>query len=425
MPHVRNKQCTLLCLATSTWLSDAALAAPSLSPADLGAIARGTSYNPQEADLPITVRLGDQTEFKPYYLTDLEYGSFAESAPAGQAAGLDLRRQQLGGELYIDGQVNLGAVWDFGGSPATRERLLEGQASYIGLKPFVATVGVFKPQFSMESSENGADIFLVERASIVNVTRNIAASSGREAAQIMGSGRRWLAGVALTSGLTGMSHDSGQRAIVGRVLGLPMQAGDFTLEIGGSGQHVWRPANTTGAGPSADLSNTIEVAVNKVTPSVSTGILLTRNVTVAGMDASASWRNLLIQGEYYGIDVVRPAGQPDLHFDGGYIQAAYTLFGSPRRWHSSDGAWTPTSSEHAFSPSSGHWGTLEAVVRYSKVNLSDADVHGGRQQTWTLGASYWPLLPLRLVAEFLHADVAGGPSPRSSNALAGNLIIQF
>ena len=324
-------------------LSGIASAAPSLSPPDAEPIAPGLSYDPREADLPIAVRLDDGVEFKPYYLTDLESGSFAESAPGGQAAGLDLRRQQLGGELYLGGQVNLGAVWDFGGSPGSRERLLEGQASYVGLKPFVATVGVFKPQFSIESTENGADIFLVERASIVNVTRNIAASSGRQGAQILGSGPRWLAGVALTAGLTGMSHDSGQRAVVGRVLGLPVQTADFTLEIGASGQYVWRPANTTGAGPGIELSNTIEAAVDKVSPSVSTGMLLARNVTVAGAEASASWRNLLVQGEYYAIDVSRPAGRPDVHFDGGYVQAAYTLLGSPRRWHSSNAVWMPTS----------------------------------------------------------------------------------
>ena len=142
-------------------------------------------YDPQEADLPVTIRLGDGIEFKPYYLTDLQFGGFAESAPGGQAAGLNLRRQQQGGELHVGGQVNLGFVWDFGGSPGSQARLLEGQASYIGLKPVTATVGVFKPQFSMESVENGADIFLIERASIVNATRNLAASSGREAVQVM------------------------------------------------------------------------------------------------------------------------------------------------------------------------------------------------------------------------------------------------
>ncbi len=424
MPCLERERCALG-LAFTVLMSGTALAAPSLSPTDAAPGVPGVSYDPREADLPITVRLGDGIEFKPYYLTDVEFGSFAESAPGGQAAGLDLRRQQQGGELYVDGQVNLGAVWDFGGSPGSRARLLEGQASYIGLKPATATVGVFKPQFSMESTENGSDIFLVERASIVNVTRSIAASSGREGAQIMGSGPRWLASAALTSGLTGLSHDSGQRAVVGRVLGLPVQAGDLTLEIGASGQYVWRPANTTGAGPGVNLSNTAEIAVDKVPPSVSTGTLLARNVTVAGVEASASWRNLLIQGEYYGIDVARPAGRTSVHFDGGYVQAAYTLLGSPRRWNSSNGVWMPTSSGEGFNPSSGHWGTLEAVVRYSAVNLSDADVHGGRQQTWTVGASYWPVLPLRLLAEFLRADVAGGPSARAVNAFASRLIIQF
>ena len=418
-------QRAIVCLGFTVLSGVVASAAPSLSPPDAEPIAPGLSFDPREADLPIAVRLDDGVEFKPYYLTDLEFGSFAENAPGGQAAGLDLRRQQLGGELYLGGQVNLGAVWDFGGSPGSRERLLEGQASYLGFKPVVVTVGVFKPQFSMESTENGADIFVVERASIVNVTRNIAASSGREGAQILGSGPHWLAGVALTSGLTGMSHDSGQRAVVGRVLGLPLQTGDFTVEIGASGQYVWRPANTTGAGPSVELSNTVEAAFDQVSPSVSTGTLLARNVTVAGAEASAAWRDLLVQGEYYAIDVSRPAGRPDVHFDGGYVQAAYTLLGSPRRWHGSNGVWMPTSSGEGFSPGDGHWGTLEAVARYSAVNLSDADVHGGRQQTWTVGASYWPVLPLRFIAEFLHVDVAGGPSPRTANGLVSALIVQF
>ncbi len=64
-------------------------------------------YDPQEADLPVTLRLGGGVEFKPYYLTQLDQAGFTESAPGGQAAGLNLRRQQQGGELYFGGQVNL------------------------------------------------------------------------------------------------------------------------------------------------------------------------------------------------------------------------------------------------------------------------------------------------------------------------------
>ena len=35
------------------------------------------------------------------------------------------------------------------------------------------------------------------------------------------------------------------------------------------------------------------------------------------------------------------------------------------------------------------------------------------------------MLPLRLMAEFLHAEVAGGPSARTVNAVAGRVAIQF
>ena len=113
----------ILCLGFVV-LSGVASAAPSLSPPDAQMNAPGLSYDPREADLPIAVRLDDGVEFKPYHLTELEPGSFAESAPGGQAAGLDLRRQQLGAELYAGGQVNLGAVWDFGGSPGSLAEFL-------------------------------------------------------------------------------------------------------------------------------------------------------------------------------------------------------------------------------------------------------------------------------------------------------------
>ena len=112
---------------------------------------------------------------------------------------------------------------------------------------------------------------------------------------------------------------------------------------------------------------------------------------MAGAEASASWRNLLVQGEYYGINVARAAGTPDLRFSGWYMQAAYTLLGAPRRWSGSDGVWMPTASQDGFSPRNG----------------------------------YWPVLPLRLMAEFLHAEVAGGPSARTVNAVAGRVAIQF
>ncbi len=411
----------------------AALAAPELSytpqaedtPATVRLGGLTALYDPQEPDLPVTLRLGSGVEFKPYYLTDLDQAGFTESAPGGQSAGHNLRRQQQGGELYLGGQVNVGFVWEFGGSPGTRARLLEGQVSYIGLKPVTATVGVLKPQFSMENIENGADIFLMERASIVNVTRNLASSSGREAAQLLGSGPRWLAAAALTAGITGISNNSGQRAVIGRVLGLPVQTDGLTVEVGASGQYVWRPANTTGAGSSVNLSNTVELAINAVPPSVSTGTLLARSATVAGPEASVAWRSLLVQGEYYGINVARAAGGPDLRFDGWYVQAAWTLLGAQRRWASEVGVWKPTVPRGGFSPRDGRWGTLEAVGRFSTINLDAGDVHGGKQDVWTVGASYWPVLPLRLVAEYLHTDVTGGPSPRTVNAVAGRFQVQF
>ena len=114
-----------------------------------------------------------------------------------------------------------------------------------------------------------------------------------------------------------------------------------------------------------------------------------------------------------------------MHFDGGYIAGVYTLLGSRRRWNSDDGVWKPTSSGEGFSPGGGRWGTVGAVVRYLTARLADADVRGGRQRTWMLGANYCPVLLLRLTAEFLQVNVTGGPSLRTVKAFASRSAIQF
>lgn len=378
-----------------------------------------------DQDRPVTVRLGDGMVVKPYFLSQLDQAGFSNSAPGGQAAGANLRRMQLGGKLEIGGQVELGLNWDFAHAPGGAGRWLEAQASFVGLKPVRISAGIFKPQFSIESVQGGGDILLIERPAIVNVTRNLAASSGREAVQVMGSGPRWLAGAALTAGLTGPGRDSDQRAVVGRALVLPMRTGGVVIEVGASGQYVFRPSDQGGKGRSVSLSNTVELAIDDVLLSVSTGKVPARSAAVVGPEASVSWRNLLLQGEYYRVGVNRGMGRPDLAFGGWYVQAAWTLLGAPRRWDEGSGVWKPSTPSDRFDPRNGGWGALEVAARFSAVDLESRDVRGGRQSVWTVGVNYWPVTVIRLTAEILHADVRGGRSPRGVSAVAGRAQVQF
>ena len=287
------------------------------------------------------------------------------------------------------------------------------------------TAGILKPQFSQESVQSGNDIPFIERASIVNITRNIAASSGRVAAQVLGSGERWLLGAALTAGLTGQVGGSGQRAVVGRGSVLLAKTDAVTLQAGASGQYVYRPSNPTGNEPSLALANTLEVAVDTVGPSVSTGPVPVRNAAVAGLEVSFAWRKLLLQSEGYGIELNRSAGGRSARFSGWYAQAMYMVAGPTRTWDPGIGVWLPPQLPEGFDPRQGLWGSVELGVRYSEVNLDGGGINGGRQGVWSAVASWWPIHQVRLMGEVLHADVAGGPSPRRADAVAGRFQLLF
>ena len=95
--------------------------------------------------------------------------------------GVNLRR----GRIFFVGQFDdftLNFTPDFGGSPDgvnTSQFLYEANLNYTGIKPITATVGYFKPWFSLYDSESSNDFLLSERPSVVEIARNVAAGDAR------------------------------------------------------------------------------------------------------------------------------------------------------------------------------------------------------------------------------------------------------
>lgn len=376
---------------------------------------------PARADAP-DFKLTDGLALTPYLTAQGDGAAFTQDRPGGQASGGNLRRMQIGTTLKIEDQFEVGYVYDFGHSVGGAARTLTADITYLGLRPLRLTIGIQKPQFSMESMEDGADIVFIERSSIANVTRNVAASSGRKAIQLQALRRRWLVAAALTEGMTGHPDDARQRALVGRAVGLVIDEPALTVEIGGSAQYAYRLAAGMDGRPSLSLSEFVELSVSPAADSVATGALSARCASVAGGETSIRTGRLLLQGEWYRIAVNRYGGARDLAFHGGYAQAAYTILGAPRSWNDRLGVWaTPRSgSGRGAVP-----GAVEIAARYSQINLDDRDVSGRRQAIWTAAVNWWPLNPVRLTAELLHGDVVGGRSPRNVNALAGRVQLHF
>jgi phosphate-selective porin OprO/OprP len=60
--------------------------------------------------------------------------------------------------------------------------LYEANLNFTGIKPVTVTIGYFKPWFSLYDSQSSNDFLLMERPSIIEIARNVAAGDARASA---------------------------------------------------------------------------------------------------------------------------------------------------------------------------------------------------------------------------------------------------
>ena len=131
-----------------------------------------------------------------------------------------------------------------------------------------------------------------------------------------------------------------------------------------------------------------------------------QNVThaqVYSVEAAGNIGSLFVQGEYFWFDVERrlfsysssTVTGPTLHFDGGYIEAGWTITGETRTYNAAAGAYNGIVPAHPWAWKSYDWGAWEIAGRYSEVDLNDrlgfADgASGGKQTIYTAGLNWYP-----------------------------------
>ena len=133
--------------------------------------------------------------------------------------GVNLRR----GRIYFVGKFDdfrVNITPDFGGSPDGSPTLFEANANYTGIKPITATVGYFHPFVSLEDATFPGDLLFLERPSIINIERSVAAgiqraSLGANAATEDYFASAYLTGPFLALRKTLSSMASSWRSLVG------------------------------------------------------------------------------------------------------------------------------------------------------------------------------------------------------------------
>jgi len=175
----------------------------------------------------------------------------------------------------------------------------------------------------------------------------------------------------------------------------------------------------------------------RVDPTIflNTGPIPAKNAGAYGVEAAGGFGSFYAQGEYYRFFVNQAglaagAPTPQLNFDGGYIEASYTVTGESRKYIPTTGAYSAIVPDRPLSFTAGGWGALELAARYSYVNLNNhatpgvaptttGGVFGGRQTIYTFGVNWYPITNIRFMLNYIYANVNKIPT---ATAVGGSTL---
>jgi phosphate-selective porin OprO/OprP len=341
--------------------------------------------------------------------------------------GVNLRR----GRLYFVGRFDdfrVNITPDFGGSPDGAPTLFEANVNYTGFKPVTATVGYFHPFVSLSDATFPADLLFLERPSIINIERSVAAGIQRASLGANAATEDYFASAYLTGPLFGAQRptllNGEQVGAIGRFATRPYHDEDWNFHAELSGQMAFHPNVNANGTPGVNrttltFADEPELRID-FNPLISTGPLSARSADAFGGALGASWRNFLLQGEFYqiGVNQSKLPGvlSPRLGFNGGYVEGGWVITGEPIPYDITRAAWSRPKVDHPFSLADGGIGAWGLAARYSTVSLDSnvvpgvpqsvtGGVYGGEQQILGLALNWYPNDWLRFMLQFQHVDV--------------------
>ena len=192
------------------------------------------------SDGRMSFAIGTQTQFDmgTYFQNPLPTTQFPNLN-----SGVNLRRGRIFFVArYDDWTFNI--TPDFGGSPdgnSTSQFLYEANLNYTGFKPVTATVGYFKPWVTLYDSQSSSDFLLMERPSIIEIGRNVAAGDARATGGLKASTDRYFAAFALTGASYGAQSSSLLNGEQIGMVGRPYYDTDWNVHLDLSGEYVVHP----------------------------------------------------------------------------------------------------------------------------------------------------------------------------------------
>ncbi|HHB12182.1 MAG TPA: hypothetical protein ENK62_03165 [Chromatiales bacterium] len=321
---------------------------------------------------------------------------------------------RLGGRLHLDGAVYAsdkralgdglrvrrarltlrGHVYDVWGYRLDAEfasgtpELRNAWVAYRGLKRFDLSFGQQQEPVGLEELTSSNAITFMERALPIALV-----PSYHVGALVRTHGDGWTAAAGAFGepvGRTGSDRVDDGWGVSGRITWAPWATQDGLLHVGVSAAFREPAADAT-----VRVRATPETKVADVSLVNTGSIAGVRHFYTLGSELAGTWGPFSVQGEYLRSTYLREG--PDVDFDGWYVFASWVLTGEHRNYSAARGVFTGVRPRHKL----GAW---ELAVRYSTLDLTDADVRGGRERNWTFGLNWYPNRNTRLMANFILVD---------------------
>ena len=306
----------------------------------------------------------------------------------------------------------------------------EAWVSYKGiLDPFTFKVGAMPTPANLSDMTSSDDLLLMERPTVAQVSRGLAADDGRESVGFIGNGSWWQGSAFLTGDTYGKgallapqtTYGGSQEAVVGRFAVAPFYDPEtnFNVHLGGNISYVIHPqeaTSVTAAGVSGvttygvTFSDRPELRVDNITY-INSGSINAKSAYAAAIEAAASWGPFFIEGENYwfGADRNNPAaGVTNPNFSGWYVEGSWVLTGEFRKYNMANASYTRPSPAAPFDPLNGNFGAWELAGRYSVADfnydtgstVAGDRVFGGDQNVWTAGVNFYPNDTLKFMFQY-------------------------
>jgi len=326
-----------------------------------------------------------------------DYAFYADDPGLDLGDGQQFRRARLFasgrfGDWHFKGQ------YDFAGNKTT---IKDAYIKYTGFHPISIKAGNFKEAFSLEELTSSKYITFMERA-----LPNAFAPSRHIGVGLGGHGDFWSAAIGTFGGSAAGSTKSidSNFDLTGRITVAPIHEKTTVVHLGGA--IAYRLPDSKRAVRVRERPESHVTHFRLVDTGTITNV---DNVVSYGLEGAVVYGPFSVQGEYIRSDVnFQNAGPtPEPTFDGWYVYGSWFLTGESRPYSVKKGTFGRVHPDHNFGANG--WGAWEVAVRYSRLNLQDQLVLGGKENDLTVGLNWYPHKHVRFMFNYVHPSVDNSP----------------